>query len=364
MLPLRRALRKGGRVIYSILALPVSLVYGALITLRNWLYDKGWLPTYKVPCTVVSIGNLTLGGSGKTPFALFLLEWLSEQGIAAAYLSRGYGRKTKGFAEVSLQSPQAVRLYGDEPCLVKKRFPQLPVAVAEDRVKGAQELLARYPHLQVLVLDDAYQHRRIHRDLNVLLIDMQRPIWRDWLFPLGRLREPLNAYRRANLIVLNKKSSLSDHNRLRFQVPTLSFEYVAQALIPARAAEETLPLQTLRYRSVIAFCGIAHPESFFTTLRQAGAYIIRYLEFPDHYLYKAADLLRIRREYRRYEHRLGIKDLLLLTTEKDLIRLEEAGLLHVLDELPLYAVRIAMLPQNPKAASQLLHHFFGNILKK
>jgi len=357
----RRFLKLVGKPLYVLIALPVALIYGLGISLRNWLYDKRWLRVHRLPCTVVSIGNLTLGGSGKTPFALYLMEWLSTRGVAVAYLSRGYGRKSRGFAEVILNAPQAAYIFGDEPCLVKARFPQIPVAVAEDRVAGGQALLQRYPHLQVIILDDAYQHRRIHRDLDILIIDVQRPIWKDWLFPLGRLREPLRAHRRAHLIILNKKTAEKARQKIRFAAPTLSFGYTAVGLRPAFEAFEPLPLETIRYKSAIAFCGIAYPESFYSTLRQLGVYVVWQRDFADHHLYTEEELLRLRRVFRRYEKVMGIQDLLLLTTEKDLVRLQGSGLLHLLERLPLYAVQITMKPEKPEEAESLLRHFFGNL---
>ncbi|MCS6894933.1 MAG: tetraacyldisaccharide 4'-kinase [Bacteroidia bacterium] len=356
-----RILRYAWRGLYVLIAFPLAVLYGLGISVRNWLYDKGILPSYHLSRTIVSIGNLTLGGSGKTPFALYLIGWLQSRRISVGYLSRGYGRRTKGFLEVSLYSPQATNSYGDEAFLTKARYPDIPVAVCEDRVKGAQELFRMYPTLQVLILDDAYQHRRIRRDLDILIIDMQRPIWKDWLFPLGRLREPLHAYKRAHLLILNRKTSATPSKKLRWEKPALTFRYVAEQLISAAENHPSLPVETLRHRSVIAFCGIAHPESFYDTLREAGAYIVRRMSFADHYLYREADIFEIRREFRRYQKQLGITDLLLLTTEKDLFRLNGLGMLGLLNELPLYAVQIAMKPSNPSEADTLLHKFFGNL---
>lgn len=357
----RRFLKAVRALLSKVIALPIAVGYGTILFLRNWLYDRGWLPVHSLPCTVISVGNLTLGGSGKTPFALYLLQWLKAHGIAAAYLSRGYKRKTKGYMEVQLSATKPVYLYGDEPYLVKRRFPDLPVAVCEDRVAGGKALLQSYPHLQVLVLDDAFQHRRIHRDLDILIVDMERPIWKDWLFPLGQLREPLRSYHRAHLLILNQKT-VGQTSRRRFQKPSLYFSYEAMGLLPARSDLEPLPLKALQYRSVLAFCGIAHPDSFYHTLKKAGAYIVQNFDFPDHYLYREKDLAHIRSEFRRYQRGLGIPDILLLTTEKDLIRLEGAGLLPALEGLPLYAVQIAMKPLRPEESERFLRSFFTKYL--
>ncbi|MEN3041551.1 MAG: tetraacyldisaccharide 4'-kinase [Bacteroidia bacterium] len=356
-------LRYLGQILFRVIAFPLAVVYGIVISIRNWLYDARILPTHRLPCVIVSVGNLTLGGSGKTPFAMYLIEWLRSRGISVAYLSRGYGRKTKGFHEVSLFSPHATESFGDEAFLIKTRYTDIPVAVCENRVQGAKELLKRYPNLQVIILDDAYQHRRIHRDLNLLVIDMQRPIWEDWLFPLGRLREPLRAYKRADWLILNRKTGSQPTEKRRWRKPTLVFEYRVERLIPADDSHPALDIEALHHRSALAFCGIAHPDSFYETLRQAGVYLVRHISFPDHYAYTSADLLNLRKEFRRYQRQLGLTDALLLTTEKDLIRLRGLNLLGMLNELPLYAVQIAMKPHNPSEAEALLHRFFGNLIR-
>ncbi|MCS7297705.1 MAG: tetraacyldisaccharide 4'-kinase [Bacteroidia bacterium] len=355
-------LKKGWRIVWTVLAIPVALLYGIFILLRNWLYDKGWLRVHRLPCTVVSIGNLTLGGSGKTPFALYLLQWLQERGIQAGYLSRGYGRSTRGYAEVSLEKPNPARLYGDEPCLVKSRLPTIPVAVAENRVLGGQKLLQTYPSLQVIVLDDAFQHRRIYRDIDILIIDVQHSLWKDWLFPLGRLREPLRSYRRAHLLIFNRKTRATSHKTRRFRRPVLEFEYQTTKLIPAHPSLPPLSIEALRNRNAISFCGIATPDSFHEALIKAGVYVLVRYDFPDHYFFKERHLATIRRQFRRFQKRMRIQNLLLLTTEKDLVRIRDTEAFAQLQDLPLYAVQIAMVPVKEAEAQKVFHTLFANLL--
>ncbi|GIV25452.1 MAG: tetraacyldisaccharide 4'-kinase [Bacteroidia bacterium] len=343
------------------IGLPLALVYGLVVRLRNWLYDRELLPVHRVPCAVVSIGNLNLGGSGKTPFALFLLEWLQSQGLRAAYLSRGYRRTTRGYQEVDLQAPEPARSFGDEAVLVKSVLPSLPVAVCADRVAGAQTLLQRYPDLQVLVLDDAFQHRRLHRDLDILLLDADRPPWRDGVFPVGRLREPFSSYRRAHLLIYNHKSNPSSLKPRALRKPLLPFRYAikeARSLSPERPP---LSPEALRYKTALAFCGIAHPASFYQTLQTLPLHVPEMLTFPDHHPYTAKDLYRLRRTYEKLKKHMHLKELLLLTTEKDLARLIGHPALPQLEDLPLYAVAIRMEPVDAEKAFRTLETLFMNL---
>jgi tetraacyldisaccharide 4'-kinase len=357
---LKRGLSYVWLFVRPIFAFPIALFYGLIIRLRNWLYDTGKLPIHTLPRPVISIGNLSLGGSGKTPFALYLIRWLEEQGIRTAYLSRGYGRSTRGYAEVDLQAPHPADLFGDEACMIKYNFPHLPVAVCEDRVLGGHKLIEAHPSIQVLVLDDAFQHRRLYRDLDILLIDVQRPPWKDWIFPLGRLREPLNSYRRAHLLIYNQKTSTQKPRMLR--KPSLSFRYKAIQVLPAFKDLPPLSLSELKHKSAFAFCGIAHPESFYETLRENGIYLNRVLQFPDHHPFSPREARHIRRQFERLKRIMQLPHLLLLTTEKDLMRLLGTAALSELEGLPLYALRIHMEPVRPEEAVQLLHRLFGPLL--
>lgn len=345
-----------------VFALPVALLYGILIQIRNALYARRILPVHSLPCFVVSVGNLTLGGSGKTPFALFLLEWLSQNGIPAGYLSRGYKRRSRGYHEVDLSQPDPSSRFGDEACLVKMRLPHLPVAVSEDRVKGGKKLLHTYPHLQVLVLDDAFQHRRLHRDIDILIIDSKRPPWKDWLFPLGHLREPPAAIRRAHLLIYNQKTQPQTPLRRRtLQKPSLSFFYEPVELIPAFASHPPLSLAEARYRPALAFCGIATPDSFYQLLRDIPIYTLEKYDFPDHHPFSERNLRFLRHRFKQIQKRGKLSTLLLLTTEKDLARLKGSPLLTLLEGLPLYGLRIAMKPTDPQKAEALLSHLFASL---
>ncbi|MCS6789443.1 MAG: tetraacyldisaccharide 4'-kinase [Bacteroidia bacterium] len=341
------------------LSLLIALLYGLIIRLRNWLYDKRWLRIQKVPCLVISIGNLTLGGSGKTPFALFLLSWLQQRGIRAAYLSRGYRRRSRGYQEVHLSAPDAALRYGDEAFMVKSRLPHIPVAVCRERVLGAQTLLQNHPELQAIVLDDAFQHRSIHRDVDILISDVQNALWKDWLFPFGRLREPLSSYKRAHLLIWNLKNLPKPPPLRKLRIPTLLFRYIPSRLIPAFDELPPLSLEDIQYQYAHAFCGIAYPESFLAVLRNLSVLIGQSWTFPDHHLYSPRELARIHRRFRSQQKRMEGEKLLLLTTEKDLARLRGSPHLSVLQGMPLYALAIDMVPLKPEETDARLRQLLS-----
>ena len=329
-----------------------ALLYGLLITLRNFLYDRKLLPIHHLSRPVISIGNLSLGGTGKTPFTLFLLEYLRANGYMVGYVSRGYRRHTRGPQEVRLESPHPALLYGDEATQVKLRHADLPTFVGENRFLACQKLLEKYPDTQILLLDDAFQHRRLYRDMDILLIDLAKPAWKDWLFPLGTLREPLRNYRRAHLLILNQKHTADKKVRTPLRRrPTARFIYELQDLWHPQ--KEPVPVDFLRYKPVLAFCGIARPDSFKCAIQSIPAYLVDFLAYPDHHYYTEGDLSGIRKRFRRLERKLSMKGLVLLTTEKDFARLYRAPYIHLIEELPLYVLRTRMRPFSPEEEAKL-----------
>ncbi len=344
--------KKVGWSILFPLRLVVALVYGILVSLRNLLYERGIFPVLRLPRPVISVGNLSLGGTGKTPFTLYLIEYLRSQGYKVAYVSRGYRRKTTGPQEVRLDAPHPAILYGDEATQVKLRYPDLPTFVGKDRYQTSQMLLEKYPDTQILILDDAFQHRRLYRDIDIILIDLAKPIWEDWLFPLGTLREPLRAYRRAHLLILNQKHTTEKEVRhpLRRR-PVARFIYERMDLW--HPDHPPRPSETLRHKPVLAFCGIATPHSFILSIQSIPAYVVSFFSYRDHHYYTERDLVRIKKGFRRLEKKLSMKDVTLLTTEKDLARLYRSPFMHHLEDLPLYALRIRMRPLSPDEGGKL-----------
>ena len=185
----------------KILLLPIALLYGIIVTCRNWLYDLGIFPSTEFKTSVISIGNLSVGGTGKSPMTEYLIRLLKEK-VTLATLSRGYKRHTTGFLVVENDSTSIQ--VGDEPLQFKKKFQDIVVAVDENRKNGIQKLLAQFPKLKIILLDDAFQHRRVKPGLSILLTEYTRMFYDDFLLPAGSLREWRAGKKRADIFVVTK----------------------------------------------------------------------------------------------------------------------------------------------------------------
>jgi tetraacyldisaccharide 4'-kinase len=338
--------------LWSIPLLPFSLLYGAIMALRNLAYARGWKRSEAVGIPVISIGNITAGGTGKTPMAEFLLAKLLTMGHRPAYLSRGYGRQSTGYLYVSPSKGDA-ELYGDEAYQVASRFPQVAVAVCEDRVAGARKLIATHKP-DILVLDDAFQHRRIRRNLDWVMVDATRTPVADWVLPAGRLREFLGGLRRADTLIMSK---FKDSNACDQLSATLKARFPRQAVAAfalrpqgihafSMAAAVAYPsLAALRGQSVIAFSGIGNNQHFLDTLTEAGITVATALGFPDHYRYQEADLDKILAAFESQKEIKGkLPPVLILTTEKDYFRLKAMPWMQRFAHLPLAYLAVAMEP--------------------
>ena len=284
---------------------PFPQPYGVLVAARNALYERGVLKQRRLQGPVVSIGNLTVGGSGKTPFLIALGELLSQRGIAFDVLSRGYGRATRG---VRLVDPEgSPRDFGDEPLLIARKL-RVPVIVGEQRYRAGLLAEQRFgPRLHLL--DDGFQHRQLARDFDIVLITATDA--RDALLPAGRLREPLSSLARADAIVLTNDTPLNG-----LPVQKQRVWRVSRAIEPPAVTERC-----------VAFCGIARPQNFFTELSAAGITLSDTKAFADHHTYTKADI----RNLLRLRNRAGATSF--VTTEKDEINLgplvAELGPRHV-----------------------------------
>ncbi|MCE7042394.1 tetraacyldisaccharide 4'-kinase [Dyadobacter sp. CY312] len=307
----------------KVILTPLSWIYGSVTGIRNLFYDQQIFHTEKPKQFTISIGNLTVGGTGKTPMTEYLVRLLSPV-YKTAILSRGYGRKTRGFRLASHTSTAAD--IGDEPKQYFEKFgEQVFVAVCEKRVEGASQLSIVHPEIKLILLDDAFQHRAIGQDLKLLLNDYNRPFYQDMPFPAGRLRETRNGAKRADVVIVTKcpeniseveKTKIASNIRRysKLDVPVF-FSFIRYA---APLGYSGMPV---RLKNVKLVAGIANPETFVAHLREQTN-VMEEIIFPDHHNYSPGDLEGLIKYLKN--------DTFVVTTEKDMVKLkplvEEAGL--------------------------------------
>lgn len=291
---------------------------GPIASLRRSLYRWGIFGAEALPRPVISVGNLTVGGSGKTPHVQFLATWMIRQGLTPAVLSRGYGRHSRGVVWVSRGDGPLVppEIGGDEPVLLAASLPGVPVLVGESRAAAGRECL-RGRHADVFLLDDGFQHLSLRRDADVLLVDAGTPPGNLRTLPFGRLREGAAAARYADALVLTRCADLAAGERTAAAIPIppgrprAFSRLVPRSLVNGRGVESPLPRAGTE---VAAFCGLARNDQFAETLREAGFVPRKFLGYRDHHRYRPADIERIAE---------AAEGLPILTTEKDLVRLPE-----------------------------------------
>ena len=302
----------------------LSLVYGVAVRLRSRVYACGLLRSKKLPLQVVSVGNLTVGGTGKTPVVIQIAGLLQKHGRKPLVLSRGYGRADASRAVIVSDGASSImdaRSGGDEPALIALRLPGVPVVAGSDRYRAGMFAIGRL-RPDVIVLDDGFQHLRLSRDRNILLIDASDPFGNRKLFPAGILREPIEAMQRADVVLLTRADSAGDLDSLKRTIsahtPARIFtaRHAPRSLVNVASGEER-PLASLRGTPVVAFSGIARPDSLVSLLKDLGAEIRAMAGYPDHYQYTKADLAGL--VQRAGEHGAAM----LVTTEKDGVRLRD-----------------------------------------
>ncbi len=283
-------------------------LYATAMRARNWRYDSGRAEIVQVDVPVVSVGNLTLGGTGKTPLVEWLARWYRAQGVRVTLVSRGYG------AEHGARNDEALEL--------EQRLPDVPHVQERDRVAAARLAIEEF-ECQLIVLDDGFQHRRLARDLDLVLIDALEPFGFEHVFPRGTLREPLTGLRRADVVALSRADMLTADERARIasRVRRLApralwCEVAHQPRRLLAAAGQEQPLAQLAGLRIAAFCGIGNPAGFRHTLQNTGAQIVDFREFPDHHAYGRQDIELLT----TWANSLDVE--MLVCTSKDLVKLQ------------------------------------------
>ena len=301
-----------------ILLKPLSVLYGIGVGLRNKLFDLGIFHSHKCDLTTISVGNITVGGTGKTPHAEYLLEYLSKR-VSTAYLSRGYKRSTTGFRIADEKSTAST--IGDEAYQIYRKFENVTVAVDGNRINALKKLQQHKAEPKVVVLDDAYQHRKLHPDLNILLIDYNRLTYRDLMLPLGELRESSENTDRADIIIFTKcpdtmqpVDMLSTRTQINpFPYQTLYYTSLTYGEPKGLFTDKKIELYG---KEVLLVTGIAQPQHLHKHLEQYAS-LITALKYPDHHRFTSYDIQEIAEDYEG----LANGNRVIITTEKDAARL-------------------------------------------
>ncbi|WP_273446447.1 tetraacyldisaccharide 4'-kinase [Neolewinella agarilytica] len=320
---------------------PFSLLYGLGVSFRNWTYRRGLQKSISFSVPVISVGNLSVGGAGKTPHIEYLIRGLDPY-LEIATLSRGYRRKTKGYLHVrpNMNAEQV----GDEPLQFARKFPEVLVTVAEERAFAIPKIMAQKPSTQLVLLDDAYQHRSVKPGLNILLTEFDRPFTRDYLLPSGRLREWRSGYTRADIIIVSKCPKELDraaadqlieeinplpHQRVFFTY----YDYAA----PYYMLDHRYRLKTEEDVSLLLISGIARTDYLLEHLRRESPHV-QTLDYEDHHYFDRRDLANLQLRFKE----MPGKHKAIITTEKDAMRLELHRQYIAKEKLPIFVLPLAV----------------------
>lgn len=323
--------------LFQILMSPFALLYGIGISIRNLFYQAGIVKEISFNIPVISVGNLTMGGTGKTPHVEYLIEWISQY-IHIAVLSRGYKRKTKGFMRVVPQN--SAQESGDEPLQYKRKFPQSAVYVSESRVLGIPKIIALHPEVQLILLDDAFQHRAVKPGINILLTEYSRLFTSDYLLPMGRLREWRSAYQRADIILITKcpitctqtekdeisgKIKLLRHQKVFFT--TYHYKPIYHFLFPH------IQIKLEQNMHVLVISAIANTD-FLLHYLESQVSGVKIMEYEDHHDFTSYEISQLKNQFES----INEENKLIITTEKDAVRLEKHSEFLRREKMPVFVL--------------------------
>lgn len=326
--------------IIRILLLPLAIIYGLIVGLRNKLFDWRILPSEKFNLPVISVGNLSAGGTGKTPHIEYLIRLLSGS-LKVSSLSRGYGRKTSGF--IAAAEKDNATSIGDEPMQYFKKFAALNVFVDENRSRGIKNIINISPETGVILLDDGFQHRYVKPGLSILLTDYHKLYYNDYLLPSGTLREPIKGAARADIIIVTKTPTVLSPivrrkitNDLRPEPhQKIYFSFIKYGNIHSLWKSECSFIPERKYSHILLFAGIANPYPLQDQLRKYCNELST-LQFADHHQYTLSDLELINKKF----NDLYSRNKLLITTEKDAMRLFNPEIMEKAVQMPVHYLPI------------------------
>lgn len=326
-------------IILRLILSPFALVYTIIISIRNLLFDIGVFKTQKVNTNVISVGNISVGGTGKTPVVEYLIRYLQNYGLKVAVVSRGYKRKSKGLLIVSdgitinddpIQS-------GDEPVQISKKFPEVIVIVSENKYEAAKLATEKF-NANVILLDDGFQHRKLHRDFDIVIVDNSKPKLDYFPLPLGYAREPICSLKRADFILFSDNQNDNNLVNNYYDKPYALFTFLSTKFISI-FDEKTILKEELCDKKCYAFCGIGKPDSFYKSLIKNEIVVKKFKKFPDHHIYSETEIDKIILDFTENDCDL------LITTEKDAVKLSKFKMKF--KNVPIYYLEIeAKIIQN------------------
>ncbi|MGM0498040.1 MAG: tetraacyldisaccharide 4'-kinase [Bacteroidota bacterium] len=315
--------------IFRFLLFPFSVLYGIVVYIRNRLYDYSIFSSKSFRLPIISVGNITVGGTGKTPHIEYLIELLKDE-FSVATLSRGYKRKSKGFQYVTTDSSS--RMVGDEPLQVKAKYPDVTVAVDANRVRGIKKFQKTLENLDVVMLDDAYQHRKVNANFSILLINYNRPIYKDFMLPTGNLREQALEKKRANVIIVTKAPHDLQPIQRRLMLSKIKpfpYQKVFFTTLEYGKPQPVFDLSDVVNNngdelwddqlSVLSVTGIAEPKLFEKYISEYISKNIYSINFADHRIFSSHDIEKIKKRFDSIDSDKKV----IFTTEKDAVRLRE-----------------------------------------
>ncbi len=341
--------------LYRLFLLPVSSIYGSIVALRNIMFDLKIIPIYQIPKKSICIGNLSVGGTGKTPLVIYLTNLLSKD-KSITILSRGYGRSTKGFrkvdklddcSEIGDESMQYLNQFGDS----------VHIAVSEKRVEGVQIMEIIHPETDIYILDDAYQHRYVKAGFNILLTDYSKPFFNDLLLPAGNLREWRKGKNRADCILVTKcpKDLTTDEKKSFVSKMNLSHNHIFFSSLKYGEIVPVSELQIETPKQILLVTGIANPTPLINYLKLS--YHVTPISFRDHYAFQRADINRIHRKFCTFAE----GECIILTTEKDFMRLKKHAITWELAKYPWYVQPVSILIEDETAFNTLISNYVNTV---
>ncbi len=325
--------------IARLLLAPISLLYGLGVSLRNFMYQRGLLKGVSFSIPIISVGNLSVGGAGKTPHIEYLIRLLDPY-INVSTISRGYSRKTKGFRFV--QATDNAETVGDEPLQFKRKFPHIPITVAESRTFAIPEIIKSHPKMQTILLDDAFQHRSIKAGMNILLTEFSEPFTNDYLLPSGRLREWRSGYKRADIIIVTKcpdEISVEEKKALTNAIQPQAYQQIFfsyyQYFRPYYLFNPRYVAPLQEDWDVILICAIARSDYLVDYLTEQVNSVYT-LSYEDHRYFSKNDIANLKRTY----DNLPTKKKIIITTEKDAMRIELHREFLVQHKLPIFVLPV------------------------